>query len=94
MRSIYAGLLLAATLATAGCGSPASPNILNTERVERAIESSSLAQRGQHVQVSCPAGVHQTKGLVFYCTAASGPRSTRFTVTQLDWAGQVHFEAR
>jgi hypothetical protein len=43
--------------------------------------------------VSCPAGVHQEKGLVFSCTASAAGKRTRFVVTQLDGAGQVHYEA-
>jgi hypothetical protein len=93
-RSLVASVLVAAGLALGGCGSPQAPTILNTEKVERAIEVSSLAQRGTHAQVTCPSGVHQTKGLVFNCIAAVGGRSTRFVVTQLDGAGRVHYDAR
>jgi hypothetical protein len=91
-RALGAGLL-AAGLAAAGCGSSGAPTILNTERVERAIERSSLDQRGKRPRVSCPAGVHQEKGLVFSCTASAAGKKTRFVVTQLDGAGQVHYEA-
>lgn len=93
-RSSVAGILVALGLAVAGCGSAESPTILNTEKVERAIEQSSLAQRGTRAQVSCPSGVHQTKGLVFSCTAVVGRDSTRFVVTELDGSGRVHYEAR
>jgi hypothetical protein len=73
-RSLVAGVLVAALLAAAtlavGAGGPSTvPTILNTEKIERAIEQSSLAQRGAHAQVSCPSGVHLKKGLVFSCTA-------------------------
>ena len=88
------GLLVAVSLAVAACGSAQSPTILDTEKVERAIERSSLAQRGKHAEVSCPAGVHQRKGLVFSCTAVVARRSTRFVVTELDGSGHVHYEAR
>ena len=92
---LVAGVLVAASLAVTGCGSSESPTILNTEKVERAIESSSLAQRGAHAQVSCPSGVHQKEGLVFSCTAVvERGSSTRFVVTQLDESGHVHYEAR
>ncbi|MDX6649508.1 MAG: hypothetical protein QOJ97_1459 [Solirubrobacteraceae bacterium] len=93
-RLLAAGVLVATGLALSGCGSPEAPTILNTEKVERAIEVSSLAQRGAHAQVTCPSGVHQTKGLVFQCTAVVDGGSTRFVVTQLDRAGRVHYEAR
>ena len=94
MRSLVAGALVAASLAVSACGSSGSPTILNTEKVERAIERSSLAQRGKHAQVSCPSGVHQKKGLVFSCTAVVGRGSTRFVVTELDGSGHVRYEAR
>jgi hypothetical protein len=92
--SLAAGVLVAASLAVTGCGSSGSPTILNTEKVERAIEQSSLAQRGRHAQVSCPSGVHQKKGLVFSCTAVVAHSSTRFVVTEMDGSGNVHYEAR
>jgi Domain of unknown function (DUF4333) len=94
-RSLAGCLLVAASLAGIGCGSSSkAPTILNTEKVERAIEHSSLDQRGRHVHVSCPAGVHQKKGLVFNCTTITAGTTTRFVVTQMDGAGRVHYEAR
>ena len=94
-RMTVAGILVAASLAAAGCGgSPGAPTILNTEKVERAIEQSSLAQRGQHARVTCPSGVHQKKSLVFTCTATVAGTDTRFTVTELDGSGHVRYEAR
>jgi hypothetical protein len=94
-KAIAAVLVATSLLAVAGCGSsPPAPTILDTEKVERAIENSSVAQRGQRPRASCPAGVHQKRGLMFTCTAVLGPGSTRFTVTQLDGAGHVHYEAR
>jgi len=93
-RSLLAGVPVAASLAVTACGSSGSPTILNTEKVERAIEHSSLAQRGKHAQVTCPSGVHQKKGLVFSCTAVVKRGSTRFVVTELDGSGHVRYEAR
>jgi hypothetical protein len=75
------------------CGSSGSITILNTEKIERAIEHSSLAQRGAHAQVSCPSGVHQKKGLVFSCTAVVGRNSTKFRVTEVDGSGHVQYVA-
>jgi hypothetical protein len=92
--SLAAGVLVAASLAVSACGSAGSPTILDTEKVERAIEQSSLAQRGKHARVSCPSGVHQKKGLVFSCTAVVAGGSTRFVVTEMDGSGNVHYEAR
>lgn len=94
-RPLAGCALVAASLAAIGCGSSStSPTILNTEKVERAIERSSLEQRGRHVHVSCPSGVHQKKGLVFNCTTLTSGTATRFVVTQLDGSGRVHYEAR
>ena len=67
--------------------------ILNTEKIERSIEESGLAQRDERSQVSCPSGVHQEEGRSFDCTAVVGSTRTRFVVTQLDDSGQVHYEA-
>ena len=93
-RALTPGLILAVALAAAGCGSSGPPTIHDTEKVERAIERSSVAQRGQRPRVSCPAGVHQKKDGVFSCTAVVAKVSTRFVVTQLDGSGRVHYEAR
>jgi hypothetical protein len=93
-RTLVAGGLAAAGLAVTSCGgTAAAPTILNTEKVERAIESSSLAQRKKRVHVTCPAGVHQKKGLIFNCATMSTHGTTRFVVTELDGAGHVHYEA-
>jgi hypothetical protein len=67
--------------------------MLDTSKVERAIERSSLAQRGVRPKVSCPAGIAQEKGLVFSCTAVVEGVRTRFVVTQQDDAGHVRYEA-
>jgi hypothetical protein len=93
-RSLAVGVLVAASLALTACGSSKPATILNTEKVERAIEQTSLTQRGKHAQVSCPSGVHQKEGLVFSCTALVKRASTRFVVTELNGSGHVHYEAR
>ncbi len=96
-RRLAGTLLVCALLGAniAACGSSeSSPTILNTEKVERAIEQSSLAQRGVHVQVICPAGVRQQRALVFSCTALAGRDRTPFVVTEVNGSGQVHYEAR
>ncbi len=93
-RSLIATVLGAAGLAAAGCGGSDAPTILNTEKVERAIEQSSMAQRGKLPRVSCPSGVHQKKGLGFTCMAVLDRKTTRFTISQLDASGRVHYEAR
>lgn len=86
-------ILVAAAAAIAACGSSPAPKILDTEKVERAIEGSTLAQRRVHTQVSCPSGIHQSEGLTFSCTAVVRSHNTPFVVTQLDGAGHVHYEA-
>ena len=94
-RMTAAAAIAAAGLALGACGkSEEPPTILNTEKVERAIEQSIAEQRGKNARVSCPSGVHQKKGLEFACTAVVKRASTRFVVTQRDGAGQVHYEAR
>lgn len=93
-RQSAVGLLIAASLGITGCGQSGSPTILNTEKVERAIEQSSLVQRNKRVQVTCPSGVHQQKGLMFTCTAVFRGGSTAFVVRELDDSGHVHYEAQ
>lgn len=101
-RSSVAGVLIVASLGLVACGSSGSPEtgssrspkLLNATKIERAIERSSLAQRGKHVRVTCPSGVPQEKGLVFECTAVYSGGSTQFTVTELDSRGHVHYVAR
>jgi hypothetical protein len=91
---VVAAALVATGLAVTACGADEAPVILDTEKIERSIESSSRDQRGLHPRVSCPSGVHQKEGLVFSCTAVVDGDSTRFVVTELDGSGQVHYEAR
>ena len=94
-RSLIAGALVAASFGVTACGSSDdAPTILNTEKVERAIERSSMEQRKKRAHVTCPSGVHQKKGLEFSCTAVVKRDETRFAVTQVDGSGQVHYEAR
>jgi hypothetical protein len=98
-RTLIAAVLVAVSLALGACGSSgpaassARPTVLNTEKIERAIARSSLAQRGVTAQVSCPSGVQQTRGLSFSCTAVADGGSTDFVVSQLDGSGNVHYEA-
>jgi hypothetical protein len=99
--------LFVAGLAVGGCGGAsdptgirsaaravAPPTTLNTVKIERAIEQSSLAQRGIHARVTCPATVPQTRGDVFSCTAVADHQSTQFIVTELNGSGDVHYEGR
>jgi hypothetical protein len=82
-------LLAAAGLA--GCGSE-KPKILDTERIERAIEKRIYdTRRRLRSDVSCPSGVEQKKGKVFRCTAVYAGGRTTFVVTQDDDKGSVHY---
>ena len=82
--------------ALAACGSSNNKPtvILNTEKVERAIEQSILSKRHLKSQVSCPSGVHQQKGLVFKCTAMLKRGATTFDVTEVDGNGNVTYIGR
>jgi hypothetical protein len=87
-----ASCLIAVALAGAGfagCGS-SKPKILDTERVERAIEQSVIQKRHLRTTVSCPAGIVQKKGVVFRCLATFKGGRTPFVVTE-DAGGAVHY---
>ncbi len=93
-HSCVGGFALATALAVGACGSTSTAPILNTERIERAIEQATLTQRNKRVNVSCPSGVLQKKGVVFTCTAAYKGGSGSFIVTETDGAGRVHYLAK
>jgi hypothetical protein len=92
MRSLAAAL--AATAVLAGCGGSSQVVILNTEKVERAIEQSIAQKRHLTAQVSCPSGVHQKKGLSFTCVATLPHGTTVFDVKQVDGRGNVTYVGR
>jgi uncharacterized protein DUF4333 len=90
-------IAIATALAIGGCSlttAAAPPKILNTERIERAIEQATLAQRDKRINVSCPSGVVQKKGVVFTCSAVYNGGGGQFVVTELDGAGAVHYVAQ
>lgn len=93
-RLSISGFAIATAVAVGACGSTPTPVILNTERIERAIEQATLAQRNKRVNVSCPSGVIQKKGVVFTCTATYKGGGGQFVVTETDGAGGVHYEAK
>jgi hypothetical protein len=87
--------VLAAALAAVGvaaCGGESKQKILDTERIERAIEKRVLDTRHLKTVVSCPSGVPQKKGRVFHCTAAYSGGRTTFEVRQDDDKGSVHYK--
>ncbi len=91
--TLVLALIVGSSLVLGACGSSDSIATLNTEKIERAIAQSSLAQRGQRAQVSCPSAVPQMVGLKFSCRAVVGSVSTRFVVVEQDGSGHVHYEA-
>ena len=92
--ALVLAFIAGSSLLLAACGSSGSIATLNSGRIERAIAQSSLAQRGQRAQVSCPSAVPQMEGLKFSCTAVVGSVSTRFVVVEQDESGHVRYEAR
>jgi hypothetical protein len=94
LRALVLALIAGSSLILAACGSSESITTLNSGKIERAIAQSSLAQRGQRAQVSCPSAVPQMEGLKFSCTAVVGSVSTRFVVFEQDESGHVRYEAR
>lgn len=96
-------MLTLAVALLAGCGGSDSDVrtvtapavvILDTKRVEHAIEDSILKQRGVKADVDCPSGVHQAKGLSFDCVATTATGHTTFAVQQGDAKGNVTYAAR
>lgn len=93
LRTLVLALIVGSSLTLGACGSSESTATLNTEKIERAIAQSSLAQRGQRARVSCPSAVPQAEGLKFSCRAVVGSVSTRFVVIEQDGSGRVRYEA-
>lgn len=93
LRALALALVAGSSLVLGACGSSESIATLNTEKIERAIAQSSLAQRGQRARVSCPSAIPQVEGLKFSCRAVVGSISTRFLVIEQDGSGQVRYEA-
>jgi hypothetical protein len=68
-----------------------SPVILNTDQVERAIESSIHEQRHLGSRVTCPVNIVQERGVVFNCYASVRGRQFTVVVTEVDSNGHVTF---
>lgn len=82
---------LAAAFLVAGCGSD-ERKILDTERIERAIEDTVWEKRRLRADVSCPSGTEQKKGVRFTCNAVYRGGQNPFVVVQDDDRGAVHYE--
>ena len=101
MKRVWLGLLLAfiagagvmalIALAAGLWNGTTSPVILNTERVERAIESSIAQQRHLASSVSCPVNIVQKSGVVFRCQAIVRGRVFSVVVTETDSSGHVTY---
>jgi hypothetical protein len=90
-RLLTVSALALVALATPGCGKDKQRPILDTERIERAIEDTIWQKRHLRAHVSCPAGTEQKKGLQFRCTATYPGGQNPFVVTQDDGRGAVHY---
>ena len=90
-----AAALMAAAGAISGCGGDSSGfdknKVLDTERVERAIEQSILQKRKIQATVSCPSGIELKKGKKFRCIATYKGGRTPFVVTEEDDRGAVRY---
>jgi hypothetical protein len=86
-----AGAMALVAVAAGLWNSTSSPVILNTERVERAIESSILQQRHLTSSVSCPVNIVQKSGVVFTCQATVHGRLFPVVVSQTDSSGHVTY---
>jgi Domain of unknown function (DUF4333) len=67
--------------------------VLDTAKVEHAIEASILDQRRVRAMVSCPSEVLQQAGVRFRCTARidGGARGYPFVVSETDNAGHLRY---
>ena len=83
-------LALATAVALAACGS--SEPKLDTARVERAVATSILTQRGLHTTVTCPSDVPIKTGHGFTCNAKLDVGSYPVTVTITNSKGHVRYE--
>ena len=86
-----AGVMALVALAAGLWNGRTSPVILNTDRVERAIETSIHQQRHLSSSVSCPVNIIQKSGVVFTCQATVGRRVFSVIVTETDSSGHVTY---
>jgi len=66
-------------------------NILNSHRIELAIEDAVHSKRHVKTTATCPAAILEAKGLKFTCTAKLKTGAASFLVTETDNNGHVSF---
>jgi hypothetical protein len=66
-------------------------NILNSQRVAKAIKLAVQQKRHLKASVSCPSLILQAKGLQFRCAATTKKGTGTFLVTETDRKGNVSF---
>lgn len=84
-----AGVLAAVAVLAGWWSRTSDPVILNTIRVESAIEQSIKTQRHLSSNVSCPVNIVQKAGVVFKCIASVGGKQFDVVVTETDGKGHV-----
>jgi uncharacterized protein DUF4333 len=81
---------LLAALCVSACGS--SAKYLDREKVERAIATSVLRERGLYTTVACPSKIPQLAGHAFTCNARLNVGTYPVSVTEVDGAGNVRYQ--
>lgn len=87
-----AAAVLLASIGASACGSSAKR--LDGEKVERAIATSVLRERGLYTTVACPSKIPQLAGHTFTCTARLKVGAYPVSVTEVDGAGHVRYQDR
>ena len=88
---VGAGVMALVALAAGLWNGTKYPVILNTDKVERAIESSIQTQRHLDSTVSCPVNIIQKAGVTFICQATVQGRLFPVDVTEVDGNGHVTY---
>jgi len=91
LASMPGAFVVVAGVLITGCGSSATPRVVNAKRVDAAITTSISRERHQIATVTCPSAIALRKGMKFYCAAQVGREITPFRVTQTDSSGHVSF---
>jgi hypothetical protein len=73
---------------------PARTPVLDSAKVESAIEHTIEAKTHKQATVQCPSGIPRQSGLPFICTATTAGGATDFRVDQSDSDGHVTYRAR